>query len=110
LTRNATLRYLDRTQKHSASKERGLSPEIRDPSPAPKTDNIKKEEEAILLEALSGLESSYREVIYLKFFSGLPLSEISEITGKPVSTVGKHIQKGLRIIEAVIGSLNPENS
>jgi RNA polymerase sigma-70 factor (ECF subfamily) len=81
--------------------------ETKDPKPGPKTENIRKETEDIITQALSGLNEKYRELIYMRFFANLTLDEVSAITGQPISTIRNRIDKGMDLLGEVIKSIKP---
>jgi RNA polymerase sigma-70 factor (ECF subfamily) len=103
LARNQALNYL----KGSTTREQArleIPPDARAPGPGPKTENIRKETRALVLQALSGLKPEYREIIYLKFCADLTYQEISAITGMPISTLQERFQKGMNLLDAALQS------
>ncbi|MBN2169074.1 MAG: sigma-70 family RNA polymerase sigma factor [Actinobacteria bacterium] len=42
------------------------------------------------------LPGKYREVIYLRYFAGMRIEEISELTGRPVGTVKSQLHRALK--------------
>lgn len=54
-------------------------------------------------ELIRDLPAEQRESLVLRIWGGLTLSEISAITGSPVSTVFHHYQQGLRAVRKQMG-------
>jgi RNA polymerase sigma-70 factor (ECF subfamily) len=52
--------------------------------------------------ALARLDEPYREVVALRFFGDLSLSEIADQTGRPLGTVKTHLHRGLLRLRASI--------
>lgn len=50
--------------------------------------------------ALAGLDEPYREIVALRFFGDLSLSEIADQTGRPLGTVKTHLRRGLLRLRA----------
>ena len=59
------------------------------------------EESQRLAAALARLEPDYREALLLRFQEDLPLREIAEIVGAPLSTVSSRIHRGLERLRAL---------
>jgi RNA polymerase sigma-70 factor (ECF subfamily) len=57
--------------------------------------SIRAERAAAVREALAALDEPYREVVALRFFGDLSLSEIAEQTGRPLGTIKTHLHRGL---------------
>ena len=55
---------------------------------------------ALLVEALSRLDTKKREMVYLSFFQKVPQHEIGRRYGRSRSTAGYHIRKALRQLQA----------
>ena len=55
---------------------------------------------ALLVEALSRLDTKKREMVYLSFFQKVPQHEIGRRYGRSRSTAGYHIRKALRKLQA----------
>ena len=47
-------------------------------------------------EALTRLPTDQREVLTLRYITGLPYSEIAKVTGTPIGTVASRVFRGLR--------------
>lgn len=56
---------------------------------------IRSERADQVRSALSRLEDPYREVLALRFFADLSISQIADQTGRPVPTVKTHLRRGL---------------
>jgi RNA polymerase sigma-70 factor (ECF subfamily) len=107
MVRNVTFKSLEKKKRHSG-RFSNIPEDTRYKGPGPKTDNIKKEQQEILMQAINGLEPKFRELLYLRFFCEMSLKEIAAVTGLPISTLDRNIQKGLGIIDNVIRSLSGE--
>jgi len=79
-----------------------LSPELLGHSPAnglaPPQDVQQRDEASHILRLLEKLPDNQREVIQLKFQSGLTYREISSVTDLSISNVGFLIHRGLKTI------------
>lgn len=78
-----------------------------DPKPGPERSLEAAQEQRGLMEALSALPSAHREVVSLKFFSGMTNRAIAEVLGLSVSNVGiilfrsvRRMRKSLPVVEA----------
>jgi RNA polymerase sigma-70 factor (ECF subfamily) len=60
------------------------------------------EERERIRRAVAGLPEPYREVVTLRFFGGLSLSEIAAATGRGENTVKTHLHRGLRRLRAAV--------
>ncbi len=56
---------------------------------------VRGEREVAVRSAVAGLEEPYREVVALRFFGDLSLSEIASVSGRPLGTVKTHLRRGL---------------
>lgn len=63
--------------------------------PDPQSLSLRAERAASVRAALAGLDEPYREVVALRFFGDLSLSEIADQTGRPLGTVKTHLHRGL---------------
>jgi RNA polymerase sigma-70 factor, ECF subfamily len=63
---------------------------------------IGQEQSQFLAELLSRLPEKERDVIRLKYFSNLTLREIAAGSGEPVSTVAGVLQRGIKMLRALI--------
>ncbi len=100
-TARRTVEWLDPTALDSASAASRLA---RDGGPDPLHSIVRAETSERLRAAVARLEPPYRDVVTLRFFADLPLTEIARLTGRPVPTVKTHLRRGLlRLREAVEG-------
>jgi RNA polymerase sigma-70 factor (ECF subfamily) len=65
------------------------------PGQDPASIAVRGEREVVVRAAVAGLEEPYREVVALRFFGGLSLAEIAEVSGRPLGTVKTHLHRGL---------------
>lgn len=56
-----------------------------------------------ILAMLELLPEGEREVLRLRFASGLAYREIAEVTGKPIGTVGALMHRGIRALRRAVG-------
>jgi RNA polymerase sigma-70 factor (ECF subfamily) len=54
--------------------------------------------------AVAALGEPYREVVALRFFAELSLSEIAAVTRRPLNTVKTHLRRGLERLRPLIGA------
>ncbi len=74
--------------------ETGEPPEIPGGS-EPLADLVAAERDMQVREAVASLPEPYQEVIVLRYFGELSISEIATATGRPIGTVKTHIGRGL---------------
>ncbi len=53
------------------------------------------------MKLLDELPSPYKEAVYMRYVSGLELSEISEITGESENTVSVHVHRGIKRLKEI---------
>jgi RNA polymerase sigma-70 factor (ECF subfamily) len=68
----------------------------------PATLTLRSERANDVRAALAQLDEPYREVVALRFFGDLSLSEIADQTGRPLGTVKTHLHRGLLRLRASI--------
>jgi RNA polymerase sigma-70 factor (ECF subfamily) len=68
---------------------------------------VRMERAAEVREALADLDEPYREVVALRFFGDLSLSEIAEQTGRPLGTVKTHLHRGLSRLKLALDGVGP---
>jgi RNA polymerase sigma-70 factor (ECF subfamily) len=68
---------------------------------------VRMERAAEVREALADLDEPYREVVALRFFGDLSLSEIAEQTGRPLGTVKTHLHRGLSRLKVALDGVAP---
>ena len=56
-----------------------------------------------LLEAVISLPEKYRRVVYLHYYEGYTVPEISEILGINVNTVYTHLARGKDLLRDALG-------
>lgn len=54
--------------------------------------------------AVAALGEPYREVVALRFFGEMSLSEIAAVTRRPLNTVKTHLRRGLERLRPLIGA------
>lgn len=54
--------------------------------------------------AVAALGEPYREVVALRFFGDMSLSEIAAVTRRPLNTVKTHLRRGLERLRPLIGA------
>lgn len=68
-------------------------------------EKISREQCAILLaEALSTLDEKRREIMALRYYSGLPLKAIARVTGLPLGSIGTTITRSLESLRGYFDS------
>lgn len=70
--------------------------------PDPAVVSLRAERAAGIREALARLDEPYREVVALRFFGDLSLTEIADQTGRPLGTVKTHLHRGLVRLRAAL--------
>jgi RNA polymerase sigma-70 factor (ECF subfamily) len=68
---------------------------------------VRMERAAEVREALADLDEPYREVVALRFFGDLSLSEIAEQTRRPLGTVKTHLHRGLSRLKLALDGVAP---
>ncbi|RDY24356.1 RNA polymerase sigma factor [Romboutsia maritimum] len=67
-------------------------------------DIVSKKEEAIKIkEAVENLPSLQREAIFLKYYNGLKIKEISNITGDNENTIKSRLFNGIKNLKKLLG-------
>lgn len=64
----------------------------------PETESVSPEERMDLYDALERLPGKYRDVVKLKYFDGLTIREIAEITGTPEGTVSSQLSRAVKLL------------
>ncbi|MGL4571090.1 MAG: sigma-70 family RNA polymerase sigma factor [Clostridium sp.] len=62
-----------------------------------------QDENIHIWEAIQNLDEKHKEVIILKYFDDLTISEISSVLGYPVGTVKTYLNKGLNGLKKFMG-------
>ena len=82
-----------------------LSDRLRaDPRAEPAAAMILNERRAAVRDAVASLPEQYRDVVALRFFADLSLSEIATVTGRPLNTVKTHLRRGLERLEPALAN------
>ena len=76
---------------------------VPDRGVAPDAEAVAREERERVRAAVAGLEEPYRTVTVLRYFSGLAVEEIAEVTGRPASTVGVQLLRARARLRATLG-------
>ena len=77
-------------------------PILADPGSDPARLALAAERNAGIRGAVSSLPERYREVVALRFFGEMTLSEIADVTGRPVNTVKTHLRRGLEALRPAV--------
>jgi RNA polymerase sigma-70 factor, ECF subfamily len=80
-----------------------LELEVTDESPSipgPLAGLLSDERAASIRRAIASLPDAQREVIALRFFGDLSMSEIAEATNRPLPTCKSHLRRGLKRLQA----------
>ena len=102
LSRKRTMASLDEM---SDSSEDGRAFEIATDGPSPLEQLQLCEDRAEVAEVLLKLDTSYREVLVLRFHEELSLEEIANVTRAPLSTVKSRLYRGLAALKPEIERL-----
>lgn len=76
---------------------------VADRAPTPDDETVAREERARVRQAVAGLNEPYRTVTVLRYFSGLAVDEIAQVTGRPSSTVGVQLLRARGILRKALG-------
>ncbi len=76
---------------------------VPDRGPAPDDEALAREERARVRGAVAALGEPYRTVTVLRYFSGLALEEIAQVTGRPSSTVGVQLLRARALLRGILG-------
>lgn len=96
LSRKRTMSSLDEMSE-GGEDERPFEIAISDPSPLEHFQS--REDSAEVGEVLLTLDSTYREVLVLRFYEELSLEEIAGVTRAPLSTVKSRLYRGLAALK-----------
>ena len=96
LSRKRTMSSLDEMSE-GGDDERPFEVAISDPSPLEHFRS--REDSAEVGEVLLTLDSTYREVLVLRFYEELSLEEIAGVTRAPLSTVKSRLYRGLAALK-----------
>lgn len=76
---------------------------VADRAPTPDDETVAREDRARVRHAVAGLDEPYRTVTVLRYFSGLTIDEIAQVTGRPSSTVGVQLLRARGILRKALG-------
>lgn len=76
---------------------------VVDPEPRPEDEVLRREERDRVRMAVADLPDLYRSVVVLRYFSGLPVDEIAQVTGRPSSTVGVQLLRARALLRDALG-------
>ena len=76
--------------------------QLIDRAPGPDDAAVEREERARVRDAVSRLDEPYRTVTVLRYFSGLSVAEIAEVTGRPASTVGVQLLRARALLRKAL--------
>ena len=66
-------------------------------------ENINTEDKICLWDAINSLEDKHREIIILKYFNDMTVTEIARVLDYPVGTVKTYLNKGLIKLRKFVG-------
>ena len=75
---------------------------LPDSSAAPDAESVAREDRERIRAAVSLLPELYRVVIVLRYFNDLDVDEISQVTGRPASTVGVQLLRGRALLRRAL--------
>ncbi len=102
LSRKRTMSSLDEMSE-GGEDERPFEIAMLGPSPLDQVQT--SEDRAQVSEVLLKLDSSYREVLVLRFYEELSLEEIASVTRAPLSTVKSRLYRGLAALKPEMETL-----
>lgn len=73
----------------------------------PEDEAIGREERERIRRAVARLPDLYRTPVVLRYFSGLSLDEIAQVTGRSASTVGVQLLRARRLLRLALGAADP---
>lgn len=75
---------------------------VPDRAPTPDEETVAREDRSRVRSAVAALEEPYRTVTVLRYFSGLSIDEIAQVTGRPGSTVGVQLLRARGLLRRVL--------
>ncbi len=81
----------------------GVGNQIRDHTPGPEADALRREAENGLLSALSQLSPKLREAIVLRFYADCTYKEMGEIMGCSLNTARSRLRLAIQKLRATLG-------
>jgi RNA polymerase sigma-70 factor (ECF subfamily) len=100
IARNASLDELRRRKRDGR-----MDADIEDSAPGQEQVMVEVERRQAVSKALGKLPAAEREIIALKFFSGLSNSEIAEATGISASNVGTRVHRAITRLRGLSGGI-----
>ena len=64
---------------------------------------VGRERQEEIRRAVASLAEPYREIVALRFFAELSLTEIADATGRPLNPEKTHLRRGLQRLEPILG-------
>lgn len=86
-------------ERRATEGEAALAP---DAAPLPDEDAVAREERVRVRAAVASLPELYRVPVVLRYFSELPIDEISAVTGRPASTIGVQLLRARALLRAAL--------
>lgn len=87
----------------------GLMAQQVDDRPTPRDEAIEIQRRQILQEALLALDTETQEMLQLRYFEHLALSEVAEILDRPLGTVCTKVHRGLKAVRARLETMGHES-
>ena len=81
---------------------------VCDPAPGPEEQTLAWEQERQVIAGLRRLNAEHRTALLLRFYNGLSLQEIAQVTHIPVGTVKSRLYNGLRQLRAELEELEAQ--
>ncbi len=106
LARNVALKEMSR-RRYSVEtpRENAWFDEREAERPNSPSDRLKTSDRALLLgQALATLEERNRQIMALRYYSGLPLKEIADIMNIPIGSIGVMIRRSLEALKKYFDS------
>lgn len=75
---------------------------LADPEPTPEQLALLHEQSHLVHEAVATLPQTYREVVALRYFAGVPAVEIAAVEGLPAETVRWRLHRALQLLWAAL--------
>ncbi len=75
---------------------------IPDRAASPEGEALDRESRDAIRAAVAQLPELYREVVVLRYFNELSVDEVSEVLGRPSSTVGVQLLRGRQLLRKVL--------
>lgn len=89
-----------RERAHRAPADDALA--VPDRGPLPDEEAVTREERGRVRSVVAALDEPYRTVTVLRYFSGLAVEEIAQVTGRPASTVGVQLLRARGLLRRAL--------